>query len=181
MRNHQERMHLTNQACSNKSILTQQLLAQRNIDREEWEGNFLIILKRWNSYTPLLSGGPYHCGGGYFLKWEKIGVAIDPGIDYIHNLYKAGLNILDIDIIIITHDHIDHEYSLGGIITLLFELSETQSFYMFEKGLICSDGVNTKFQNLLNRNRNWLRPINSGRYSASGGESIAFPPAWSIY
>lgn len=107
--------------------------------------NYLVILKRFNSFTPTLSHQIKYCkniqeegetpeqkeeakqisrGGGCFLKWQGKGIAIDPGFNYISNLAKVGLSIGNIDAIIITHGHNDHYIDLDPILTLLYELND---------------------------------------------------------
>jgi tetratricopeptide (TPR) repeat protein len=108
---------------------------ERRIDADE-NINKLMFLRRWNSYTPVIprpvdfnrGGGSPHfyssnnCpGGGYFLVWNKKGIVIDPGFDFIRNLYSAGYSISDIDAIIITHAHIDHMSDFFALLTLIYE------------------------------------------------------------
>jgi hypothetical protein len=98
--------------------------------------NKLLCLRRWNSYTPVIprpidfsrgSGGTHaynsnKCpGGGYFLIWNNKGIVIDPGFDFIRNLYSAGYSIADIDAIFLTHAHIDHMSDFFSLLTLLYE------------------------------------------------------------
>lgn len=76
------------------------------------EKNILIMLKGLSSSTPILLNYAYntnfYSGGGFFLRWNGMGIAIDPGYQFVQNLQNYGLNVLDIDIVIITHEHIDH-------------------------------------------------------------------------
>jgi tetratricopeptide (TPR) repeat protein len=51
----------------------------------------------------------------------KYGVVIDPGMDFVENLYRTGYSIGDIDMIIVTHDHVDHLGSLDPLFSLLHE------------------------------------------------------------
>ncbi|MBI5286457.1 MAG: MBL fold metallo-hydrolase, partial [Deltaproteobacteria bacterium] len=85
--------------------------------------NRLVILRRWSSFTPLVprSKSTEALGGGYFLIWKGKGIAIDPGIDFVQNLYYAGFSLEDIDAIITTHAHIDHTNDLNALLTLIWE------------------------------------------------------------
>lgn len=81
----------------------------------------IIILKRWNSFTPSLPSKPRSLGGGYFMVLGGKGIVIDPGYDFIHNLGQAGFSMNDIDAIAITHLHVDHAEDLENLLLLIFE------------------------------------------------------------
>ena len=84
-------------------------------------------LQRWNSLTPAQGRS---VGGGYLLyRTDKdgkvdLGIAIDPGFDYVRNLFKMGFSLKDIDIILISHAHADHLWDFESIIQLLHELNK---------------------------------------------------------
>lgn len=89
------------------------------------ETNYFLNLRQWNSYTPILrfrEGDPR--GGGYFLKWNNTGIAIDPGHGFIQNMFESGLSVADIDVVIITHDHPDHTQEFPLLIDLLFQFNK---------------------------------------------------------
>ncbi len=71
-----------------------------------------IVLKGMSSSTPSLMNSIYdtnqYSGGGFYLRYNGIGIAIDPGYHFIDNLHHYGLSVLDIDAVVITHEHIDH-------------------------------------------------------------------------
>jgi hypothetical protein len=101
----------------------------RYLKRERsYESNYFLSLRQWNSYTPILrfrEGDPR--GGGYFLKWDDTGIAVDPGHGFIQNLFECGLSIADIDVIIITHDHPDHTQEFPLLIDLLFQFNKRKA------------------------------------------------------
>lgn len=76
------------------------------------ESNFLAILKGFSSSTPILLNYAkktnFYSGGGIYFRWNGTGVAVDPGYLFVQNLHEYGLSVLDIDIVIVTHEHIDH-------------------------------------------------------------------------
>lgn len=79
------------------------------------ENDFLLILKGMSSSSPWIYNNTTNkkfSGGGFFLKWNGLGIAIDPGYNFVDCLHKNGLNINDINVIIITHNHIDHNHDL---------------------------------------------------------------------
>ena len=97
----------------------------RRIDNDEPE---LVVLRRFNSYTPILTTmNPQSRGGGYFVNFGGYGAVIDPGFNFIQNFFETGYGIADIDAIFITHAHNDHTGDLESIITLVHEYNEKQS------------------------------------------------------
>jgi ribonuclease BN (tRNA processing enzyme) len=95
----------------------------RTIDRTQ---NQLIVLRLWNSSTPLYSEKRLSNGGGYFLVWQHHGIVIDPGFDFVSE-FAVNHSIDDIDLVIVTHDHPDHCDDLPKIVTLLREANESRS------------------------------------------------------
>ena len=78
--------------------------------------NELFILRRWNSHTPVVHNV---FGGGYFLFWKGKGTVIDPGCSFIRLFeLKTRHEINDIDLVITSHDHIDHCQDLITLISL---------------------------------------------------------------
>jgi hypothetical protein len=112
----------------------------------------LICMRRYSSATPLLprpSAFRAH-GGGYFVRLHSkrdepdprepdaageeqaatppspppFGVVVDPGPDFIENLYRTGFSLSDIDMIVVTHDHVDHLNSLEPLLSLMHYRSD---------------------------------------------------------
>ena len=85
-----------------------------------------VGLQRWNSLTPAQGRS---VGGGYFIYHTDdrgkvdLGIAIDPGFDFVRNLFRQGFSIRDIDIILISHAHPDHLWDFESIVQLLYDLS----------------------------------------------------------
>jgi tetratricopeptide (TPR) repeat protein len=80
---------------------------------------YLEVLRRWNSFTPIVSNSHLSKGGGYFVKIGSKGVVIDPGFNFIDNYRGMGHFFSEIDIILVSHAHNDHTADLESIITLL--------------------------------------------------------------
>lgn len=88
----------------------------------------VVCLRRYSSFYPFLPRPTSFraLGGGYFVHArepgedsEPLGIAIDPGPDFIENLYRCGYSLSDIHMIVITHDHSDHIASLDALLSLL--------------------------------------------------------------
>ena len=118
--------------------------------------NILKIFRKWNSSTPLFSQGMSQ-GGGYYLTLknshkETKGIVIDPGYNFLDIFREHRLGILDIDAIIITHDHDDHSEALEGILSLVAKYND----YKIQGAskvidIFGSPGVMLKYQGLFNK------------------------------
>ncbi|MCP4347191.1 MAG: tetratricopeptide repeat protein [Desulfobacterales bacterium] len=86
---------------------------------------YFQVLRRWNSYTPIIADN-YHIskGGGYFLKTKNKGIVIDPGFNFIDNFKGAKHSFHEIDAVITSHAHNDHTSDIESILTLLFKYNQ---------------------------------------------------------
>lgn len=83
------------------------------------------VLRRWNSYTPIVADNYYASrGGGYFIKIKGKGIVVDPGFNFIDNFREAGHKFHEIDVVLITHAHNDHTADLESILTLLYRYNK---------------------------------------------------------
>lgn len=90
--------------------------------------SFLSVLRKWNSYTPVLpTNGSHARGGGYFVYHKGIGITIDPGYNFVQNFFENNFKLDDIDVVIITHAHNDHTVELESIFSLLYKRNKQQS------------------------------------------------------
>jgi tetratricopeptide (TPR) repeat protein len=85
--------------------------------------NTLSILRGWSSAVTLLEGSARRWrGGGYFLKWRGYGIVIDPGFDFLRNFNDADYHGREINAVIVSHNHPDHNSDLKDIDDLRYEL-----------------------------------------------------------
>lgn len=131
----------------------------------------LTVLRRWNSFTPALASSINPSkGGGYFLylqsKNDSYGIVIDPGYDFLENLFSQGYRISDIDAIIVSHAHPDHTDNLPSILSLYHELNgRLGEHYYGEKinkkhlKLILSQGVFDQYYKLIKPSEESLKDI----------------------
>ncbi len=86
--------------------------------------NKLICLKDFSSSIPIIrTAKSNHLtnGGGFYINISGIGIAIDPGIGFLKQFHNFGGSILDIDIVLISHSHLDHVVDLGEILSLNYD------------------------------------------------------------
>ncbi len=97
--------------------------------------DMLLVLRDWNSFSPILrqdlrgqnSPGPdERRGGGYFLVWKGHGIVIDPGVEFVTQLYRKGLSIADVDTVIVTHCHLDHTRDVESLVDLNYRYNEAK-------------------------------------------------------
>ncbi len=95
--------------------------------------SFFSVLRKWNSYTPILpSEKGDNQGGGYFLHIagkngrEGRGIVIDPGFNFVENFYEEGFKAADIDAVLISHAHNDHTVDLEAILTLIHKINDNK-------------------------------------------------------
>ncbi len=123
--------------------------------------NFIIVLRRWNSYTPALSSDiERRKGGGYFLSWNGHGIVIDPGFNFIENFFSNGFVISDIDAIFISHSHLDHTSDFESLMTLIFERNDNLPPEEKKQiDLFLNFSSMSKFSNLLSLDKSAIRKI----------------------
>jgi len=88
-----------------------------------------ICLRRYSSAYPILPRPQSFraFGGGYFLRVHvpggraAFGIAVDPGTSFVDCLYRSGLSLGDIDVVVVTHDHVDHASLLDPLLALRHE------------------------------------------------------------
>ena len=102
----------------------------------------VIVLRRWNSFSPgLFRKYTGSLGGGYLLRINKKlleatddgkdveNIVIDPGYNFLQNFCSEGFNIEDIDTIIVTHSHLDHCAELLPIMDLIYQINKRYENY----------------------------------------------------
>ena len=108
-------------------------------------------LQRWNSTSPAMGKS---IGGGYLLYHTDgsgrvdLGVAIDPGFDFVRNLFRAGFSLADVDIVLMSHAHVDHVRDFESMLALLFELKKSNKPYKKLHALMTS-GVYERLKYLI--------------------------------
>ncbi len=181
----------------NQKKLIKDLNIPRALDRAIGS-NMLRTIHKWNSATPLFSHGISQ-GGGYFLTLKNThgqtkGIAIDPGYDFFDIFRDIGLSIVDIDAIIITHDHDDHTESVEGILSLLAKYNDHNEQRKSKVlDIFGSAGVLLKFHGLLsatdlfgNREINFkllvpgaeIAEVESGSLMEKHGFTLSVKPAY---
>ena len=117
---------------------------------EKFKSKYPIVIpcRKWNSWTPNQPSGTEcssRAGGGYFISDGTTNIALDPGFGFIDMLnMNHQISVLDLDAIIVSHDHPDHWAELQNILGLIVVYSRKyprkldiylnqSSYYLFER------------------------------------------------
>jgi hypothetical protein len=88
----------------------------------------LVCLRRYSSFFPFLPRPSAFrvLGGGYFVRIQDreedpgaFGIVVDPGPNFVDNLYRCGYSLDDVHMVIVTHNHADHIDALDALLGLL--------------------------------------------------------------
>ena len=163
----------------------------------------LIVLRRWNSFSPgLFRDSTGSLGGGYLLRIKKNSskeknkdeskgydvenIVIDPGYNFLRNFRSEGFYIGDIDTIIVTHSHLDHCAELLPIMDLIYQFNKRYGSTPKRRrqkkrvNLCLSQGAYTKFS--IFTNEAWqeqlkdviiLENLDNGNYTPFDGLTIS--------
>jgi len=115
--------------------------------------------------------------------WNKKGIVIDPGYDFVQNFYEEGYSIGDINAVIVTHTHPDHDDELNTILTLVEEWNQARQAQRATSGnedkslyidLFLNEGAYRKYNNWLYANKIKITKIfllQSSRWDKKSGDS----------
>lgn len=101
-----------------------------------------------NSSTSLMYQGigrTVNVVGGFFRKWKGKGSVIDPDLNFVQNLNRHNLSVLNIELAIVTHNHddtkVEENLKLRRIILMLREKELEIRWYSLENQQIFEDRV----------------------------------------
>ena len=150
-----------------KIVGTSKILVE---SKDEIQGT-LSVLRRWNSFTPMLSSSINKSkGGGYFLRfsynYKSLGIVIDPGYNFLENFFSQGFKIGDIDLVLVSHAHPDHTDDLSAILSLFHEMNGRLGEYPHKKKankknptLVLSSGVFEHYNHIISSSEKELKDI----------------------
>lgn len=101
--------------------------------------NGLYVLNGWSESTEssadseneaggggsssLLTEGVLPTTGGYYIRWNKKGIVINPGKNFLRYLHRQGLNIRDIDAVVVTRRDPECYHDLQAIYHLNYRIN----------------------------------------------------------
>lgn len=88
-----------------------------------------VCLRGFSSSTPIINSAVFgrEClGGGFYFRYKGQGIAIDPGIGFVSLMHRNNIFIDDIDIVIVTHAHIDHNCDVGRLSALNYDYNKNR-------------------------------------------------------
>jgi ribonuclease BN (tRNA processing enzyme) len=101
-------------------------------------------------------------------------IAVDPGYNFLENLFNEGFTIADIDIVVVTHAHPDHTENLTNLFTLLFERNKRMADEEKQNGsnantvsspidhrvfLLVTEGVFERYESMLRETKTYVRDV----------------------
>lgn len=136
----------------------QKLIDSRTIQKGVIEQNLIKnefhVFRRWGSSTHRLFSNRrgLQKGGGYFLSWNGFGLVIDPGYEFLSNVFSMRhfhFTIRDFHGVFISHAHDDHTHDLEPIISLAYRVRRNNEISNKENEcdfpIVCSEGVRWKY------------------------------------
>lgn len=105
-------------------LMMQRYLQHFNKLKYKKRKNNLLFLKEFSSTLPILKSALKEkntFGGGFFIYYDNVGIAVDPGVGFLDLLHEYSYDIRDIDIVIVTHEHLDHSADLSKILSLNYD------------------------------------------------------------
>lgn len=108
-----------------------------------------ICLKGFSSSTPLFNSAAFgaEClGGGFYFRYGGHGIVVDPGIGFISLMHRNNIFISDIDTVIVTHAHLDHNCDVWKLSAMEHDYYQTKSRErsFFKKFFPCNDSMSKK-------------------------------------
>lgn len=102
-----------------------------------------ICLKDFSSSTPVIHSATFdksHQGGGFYFRFAGHGIVVDPGIGFITQMHNRQIYISDVDTVIVTHAHVDHNNDVRLLSALNHEYKSSQAREraFFEKFFHCN-------------------------------------------
>lgn len=122
--------------------------------------NKVLCLKGFSSSTPTIHSLAFESecsGGGLYVNYKGIGIVIDPGLEFLNSMHKQGIYINDIDVVFITHDHLDHNADSEQISSLLYDYNK----YIVKKHKIAETVFNVNRKE--NHSIKWIVDDSTGR------------------
>jgi len=103
---------------------------EKNIKLRRDIDDRFICLKGFSSSTPVINSaifGKECLGGGFYFRYKGHGIAVDPGIGFVSLMHRYNIFIDDIDTVIVTHSHLDHNCDVGVLSALKYDYNKNKS------------------------------------------------------
>ncbi len=88
----------------------------------------LYLLHGWNDHNPnrtwALTEHSRTTSGGFYLRWNGKGIAINPGTNFLDHFHSRGLTVRDIDYVIVSQEASDSYADISEIYALNGQLNK---------------------------------------------------------
>lgn len=159
--------------CMESSRSVSDLYASYVQRERKTEDNYILVLKGISSSTPSILNSLYdtgeYGGGGFFFRYQGHGVAVDPGYQFIRNLHHYGLSVIDIDTVMITHEHIDHNNDMRLLDDLFSGVCRNAAHQRQHKLIWIMDQVSYKIAKVYQENETGFQTKTNELYFVEDG------------
>ncbi|MGA8165120.1 MAG: hypothetical protein WB791_08880 [Waddliaceae bacterium] len=101
-------------------------------EKKPIQDRVLYILDSWTkkqsspsaNHHPLLAEHSRQNSGGFFIRWNGRGIAVNPGPHFLENFHSQGLHIQDIHDVIVTKEHLRAYTDVTRIYDLNYRLNQ---------------------------------------------------------
>ncbi|MCB1212707.1 MAG: hypothetical protein KDK40_00245, partial [Chlamydiia bacterium] len=111
--------------------------------RKKSQDYFLLILNGWSEHQAtqtrdlkkmphqidprIFSEGFENTEGGYFIRWQGKGIAVNPGRQFLDSLHRSGLSVRDIDFVVVTRQNPEAFEDVKAIHQINYKLNAVKS------------------------------------------------------
>ncbi|MGA2027252.1 MAG: MBL fold metallo-hydrolase, partial [Syntrophobacteraceae bacterium] len=164
---------LTEEFSSKNAELYKYLMRTKVLKEKDPAAVYVYGLQRFSSINPgIVRPSAFKMkGGGLFVVYKGQGIAIDPGLNFVENLYSEGFSIADIDCIIATHDHIDHIADVETLVSAFYRRWKIEGEEpRLPLKLIASPTVSLRYNYITNQNPKYFKKIELTDFGIDGDD-----------
>lgn len=121
-----------------QSKLAQEYLAVGNDKKRQIKNNSLNIINGWNSKDEISHENPHtetlaklllkkssrNTASGFYIRWNDVGIVVNPGSCFLKNFHNQGFHLKDINHVVVTTNSPDGNADVRRIYDLNYQLNK---------------------------------------------------------